>query len=185
MVADRDTVDDDHMGADPDVVADGDAPTGLGLPEDRLVGGCRVVEAQERRVGADAYAGAKSDCAAGHGERVQRAVRARGQGAGDVGVGGDVRVVAQSQDVGEDRRRLGHIATLAHLAVPAEGSLPLPLRGSPLLRGLLLEQPWTVVEAVGRAYGRLLSVIHDSTLDRRVAREEEGLLAEDDVARGW
>ncbi len=91
----------------------------------------------------------------------------RGDVAGDVGVGGDVRVVAEAEVVGVDRRRPGHVAPFAEFAVAAQGLLPLALRGALFLRRLLLEQPGAVVEV---PYG--CRVIH--TAHARQSAQEEG-----------
>lgn len=42
---------------------------------------------------------------------------------------GDVRVVARTEESGEDCHRLGHVAALVHLGVSLQRPLPLALRG--------------------------------------------------------
>lgn len=170
MVADGDAVHDDHMRADPDVVPDPDAPAGERLAEDGPVGCHGVVEAEQRGVGADTDAGAQYDVPAHRGEGVERAVGARAQLPGDIGVRGDVRVVAEPQPVREHRRGLGDVTPFADPGVAADRPLHLPLRGTLFLGRLGGEEPGAVVEV---PYGRQPRMIHGCTLSSAGAAGEE------------
>lgn len=97
-------------------------------------------------MGADADALAEDDVAAHGRERVQRAVRAGAQLTRDIGVRGDVRVVAEAEPVREDGRGLGDIAPLTDLGVAADRPKHVPLRRALLLGRLVGVEPGAVVE---------------------------------------
>jgi hypothetical protein len=151
-VADRDAVDDHDVRAHPHVVADRDALRREGLLVD---GGVRilhrVVEREDRRVGADAHGVAERHLAAHDRERVDGAVRARDERARDVGVARDVRAVAEFHAIHLHRRDLRHEASLGDRDL---GVQPHRLGLQPDLSLLLVggrvvpEEPGRVVEVV-------------------------------------
>lgn len=113
-------VHDDDVRPDPDVVADADPGFDGRLMVDPPVGRGRVVEAENGGVCADAHAFAGGHRAAYDGERVDRAVVAHGDRAGDVGVRRDVGVLPE--------RELGR---LDHGQFGDEGGLPDGAFGAP------------------------------------------------------
>lgn len=131
------------------------------VPSGRTGCRCSVGRPGPRRPAGDADAVAEYDVPAHRGERVERAVRAGGQLSGDIGVCGDVRVVAEPQPVREHCRGLGDVTSLTDPGVAADGPLHLPLRGALFFGRLVGEEPGAVVEV---PYGRLRRMIHTSTL---------------------
>nr|WP_308297302.1 hypothetical protein [Streptomyces sp. ISL-24] len=147
MIADRDPVQDDHVRADPHVIADRDAFAGQWLAVYWPIGGEAVIEAQEGTVCSDAHAVAEHDTPPDRGIRVHRAVGSGGQFAGHIGMPGDIAVRAHPQGVREDACRRGDEALRAEIrALVGQTLLAAGLRHALLGGGMAFEVPGAVVE---------------------------------------